>query len=373
MRIQIILVSALLSCLLCKAQTVSTIFDGQFHDGLEIDELGNIYGSDFSGDSVYRYEVATGEVTVFKSGFTSPNGIGRSSNDEIYICDHFANKIFKYDTEANELGVFEGFNRPAGVKNIPGTADMLVVEYNGNSIKKIAEDGAITTLFSGGLLNGPAGIAFIADTPYIANFNNAKILKWDGVNLTLVAQLPYNDPQTDFIGFLSAIDGQLIATHYGENSIYRIDPITGEFSVLAGSNQGNDDGPIGQATFNGPNGIVADQMNNKIYISEANTKNLRIIDAVTLGLENDTVANFDLKLIPNPAGNHIEIKGDLRVLSNYKIEVLDTLGKLIFQLNRTDASFILSETLDISKWAKGTYLVKVSNVDTSITKKFVKN
>ena len=164
-----------------KAQTVSTITDGNFHDGLEVDAMGNLYGSDFTGDSVYKYDT-NGEVSVFKSGFSSPNGIGIDPSGDIYICDHFANTIYKYDEDGDLLDTFAGLTTPAGIKNIPGTNEMLIVEYNSSTVKILDVDtGSISTVVSGSPINGPAGIAFVGTDIFIGNFNDRKILKLEKI------------------------------------------------------------------------------------------------------------------------------------------------------------------------------------------------
>jgi len=293
-------------CIL-KAQTVTTVTDGLFSDGLAVDGQGNVYGSDFGGDSVFKYEV-DGTVTVFKSGFVSPNGIGFDLGGNVYICDHFANVIYKYDTAGVELASYNDVITPAGIKNIPGTNELLIVGYSSNRISVLnVDDNSITEVFSGGMLNGPAGIAFINGQTYIGNFNDRKILLWENGDLTEIAQLPAGGSQNNFLGFLTSFNGQLYATQLGEGKVYSIDPVSGSFSVFAGSVTGNNDGPIETATFNLPNGIMGDETNNRIYVSDAGSKNLRIIQDITLGLDLLSQDNLEVILAPNPSQDRVRL------------------------------------------------------------------
>jgi hypothetical protein len=287
------------------------VSDGLFQDGLAVDSQGNVYGSDYAGDSVFKYDVVTEVVTTYQTGFITPNGIGIDPQDQVYICDHMGGKIYKYDANGALLDVFSGLVTPAGIKNIPGTNDMLFVSYNENSISELLEDGTINELYSGTLLNGPAGIAFINEEIYIGNYNNRGIFKYESGTLTFVAQLPATAPTQNVLGFLSALDGKLIATQIGENKIYRIDPDSGEVILLAGSSQGAMDGPLSEATFHFPNGIVGDMTRQRIYISDAIPKNLRIIEGITLGVPVVSFEKIEIVLAPNPPNDTITLSGGL--------------------------------------------------------------
>lgn len=257
--------------------SVSTVTEGAFQDGLAQDSKGNVYGSDFRGNTVYKLD-ASGTVTVFADGLTTPNGIGVNHKDEIYICDNFGNKIFKYSADGDLLESFDAIT-PAGIKRIPGSDDMLFVEYNTNTINVLKEDGSITKVFEGAPINGPAGIAFDRKgNTYIGNFNDRKIYTYkDGV-VTFIAQLPAEAENANFLGFLTYAKGYLYATQIGEHRIYKINPRkVDDFEVFAGSVLGNADGDISEATFNFPNGILASRDQKTIYVSDAGTKNLRII------------------------------------------------------------------------------------------------
>lgn len=322
-----------------SAQTVTTITDGGFMDGLAQDAAGNIYGSDWGGNTVYKYDT-NGNVSVFKNGFTNPNGIAINSAGEIYICDHGAWTIYKYDANGNLLSTFGSslFRTPAGIKRIPNTEDMLVVEYGtefnpstNSAIKKLAADGTVTTLSSGNVLNGPAGIAYIGDVAYIANYNNRKIFRFDGSILTEIAQLPAGAASNNVLGFMSAINGELIATQIGEHKIYKINPTSGAITLYAGSVLGNSDGDLNSATFNLPNGILGDDTNNRIYISDAGTKNLRIINNAVLSVDTNQLLKVEVTAYPNPNKDSLNIKLSGFETSQIQLSVLDVNGKELFK------------------------------------------
>ena len=63
---------------------------------------------------------------------------------------------------------------------------MLLVEYNNNVLKKLSEDGTVTTLFSGFPLNGPSGIAIMNGQIYISNFNDRKVMHYENGSITII-------------------------------------------------------------------------------------------------------------------------------------------------------------------------------------------
>ena len=292
------------------SQTVSTITEGNFTDGLGIDSQGIIYGSDFSGTNVYKYDPSTEQVTTFATGFTNPNGIGVSSSDEVYICEAGGGTIHKFDVDGNVLETFTGLNNPTGVQYDVLNDIIYWVSYNESSLYELDPvTGTSTQIYIGAPLNGPSGIAFVGDNVFISNFNDRRIFRLeDDDSLTEITQLPsIGPPNTDFCGFLASKDSQLIATHIGGHRIFRINPLNGQFEVIAGSTQGTADGDITEATFFQPNGIVGDNSNDRIYITDAAPNNLRIIDGITLSTT-DLENPLSLQFLPNPTKDLLFIK-----------------------------------------------------------------
>ena len=371
MKFQITLLFSILFSYSTLAQTVSTVSAGQFHDGLAIDSEGNVYGSDFTGDTVFKL-ATDGTVNTFKSGFASPNGIGINPADEIYICDHFGNKIYKYDSGGIPLDTFSGLTTPAGIKNIPGTDDMLFVEYNTSTINELSAEGTLTQLYAGPPINGPAGIAFIDSVAYIGNFNDRKIYRYEDGQVTFVAQLPADGTNLNFLGFLSAKDGLLIATQLGAHRLYKINPSTGEVRLFAGNGIGSADGTIAEARFNQPNGIIGDEENNRIYVSDAGTKNLRIIEGLVLDNKEPAAQFRNLQLFPNPVIAYFDIKASLLVNGAYTITVVDTTGKQVFQKSGKTTDGIISKRITTENWPKGAYFVELIMDNSSISRIVIK-
>lgn len=355
--------------MLSLSQNVSTITDGNFYDSIDRDSQGNIYCSDFFNGTVYKYD-SSGNVTTFKTGLINPNGISVNEQDDIFICDAAANIIYRYDTNGTELNAYSNnINNPTGIRNIPGTTNMLVVEYNNNTLKQLAIDGTVTTLFSGSPLNGPSGIAFVNGDIFISNYLNRMIMKFENGMMTMVTQLPATGVNSNFIGFLSSSNSKLYATQLGEHQIYEIDPVSGTAMVYAGSSLGNADGDISVATFNFPNGIFADTANDRIYVSDAGTSNLRIINNALLSTTEVETNSNDLKIVTDKISDSITVKANL--ISNQKvtIKLFEITGKEMFSNDYSVSSLKFHETINKTNLSSGIYVLLFSQNSRTISKK----
>ena len=357
-----------------QAQTVSTVTEGAFLDGFGITSNGDVYCSNFQGNEVFKYEFSTGNVTTFATGFTNPNGIGVTDDDRIYICEAGGGTIHIYNTNGDVLDTVTELNNPTGVKYSAQEDDILWVSYNQSSLNVLDPDTNETQIvIQGAPLNGPSGIAFIGDQTYISNYNDRKIFRLeDDDTLTEIAQLPDGAAQNNFLGFLTSKGGSLYATQLGEHRIYRIDPETGDMFLFAGSTQGNTDGDLDTATFNFPNGILGDNINDRIYISDFATSNLRIIQNVSLSVNAFAKADTTIHLFSNPQSDTITIKGTLVKAETYTIYVYAASGQLIKTTKGIVQGGLLQTTLNASGWSKGVYLVKIQVGETVITRKVIK-
>ena len=79
----------------------------------------------------------------------------------------------------------------------------------------------------------------------------------------------------------------------------------------------------------------------------------------------------DFSISPNPATSKLNIKLNRSLLSetNLDLSVYDVLGKKVYHRTEIGA---LETTVDVSKWNRGIYLVRISSKDSTYTKRFVK-
>lgn len=79
----------------------------------------------------------------------------------------------------------------------------------------------------------------------------------------------------------------------------------------------------------------------------------------------------DFSISPNPATSKLNIKLNRALLvdKDLDLSVYDVLGKKVY--HRTELS-ALETSVDVSKWNRGIYLVRVTSNDATYTKRFVK-
>lgn len=354
-------------------QTVSTFTNGTPDDGIALDSNGNIYCSNYTGDTVFKF-TPSGDVSPFITGLNSPNGIAFNSNEDLFVCDGQGSTIYKYDINGTLLASYSVTGHPSGIIKSRTSESMIFTNYTTNKIMNLAPDGAISELASGSPLNGPVGLAYDDnDLLYIGNYNDRKIYKLENSALEYIAQIPASGT-SPFLGFITYGQGKLWGTILGAHKIYTVDPnVIDLVELFAGNTQGNLDGDISLASFNQPNGIYFSTTDNTLYVTEFGSKNLRIISNVNLSVNDETLSDRSLTLYPNPVKDFLNVNLKNYITSSiYSITIYDFLGKTIFSENDI-FSTSFSKDINTSTWSSGVYLLKIKSADGFIeSKKFIK-
>lgn len=116
---------------------------------------------------------------------------------------------------------------------------------------------------------------------------------------------------------------------------------------------------VGPVTF-----YVALNESNQDFNSTGDQIHLKQSSANLLSVENYVFK--DVKLYPNPAQDVVTI--DLPAnMENTSVKVYDFLGKQVLTQDATTKN-----TIDVSAWQSGVYLIQLTNNNNSITKRFVK-
>ena len=352
------------------AQTVTTITDGTPDDAIAIDGNGNIYASNFIGDSVFKFDT-NGNATTFVSGLNSPNGIDFDSNGNFYLCDFTANQLIRFDSDGNLDTTFNIPGSPSGMIKAFDNDDMIYTRYNGNTINRITPAGTITEISSDANLNGPVGLAFDeVGNLYVGNYNNREIYKvLPNGDLLYIA----TSGTAGNLGFIAYGQGMLWGTGINDHKIYKINPnAVDEVTVFAGSSVGGLDGDISVATFNRPNGILFNEAEDTMYITDFGSKNLRIISGIVLSTEDVTMNKSEVRLFPNPSESELNIRAITNDTDRFTVNVIDISGKAIFSSEGMPDGTIISESIDVSSWSQGLYLVEIISGNSTVTKKFIR-
>ncbi|MEZ4874975.1 MAG: T9SS type A sorting domain-containing protein [Flavobacteriaceae bacterium] len=352
------------------AQTVTTFTDGTPDDAIAMDANGNIYCSNYMGDTVFKF-TPSWEGTPFVTGLITPNGLAFNSLQELYVCDGQGNTIYKYDLAGNQLASYAISGHPSGITKSFDDDSMIFTLYTGNKIMHLATDGTITEISAAPELSGPVGIVYDhLGALYVGNYNNREIYKvLANGNLEYIAKLPTDGGNLPNLGFITYGQGKLWGTIMGNDKIYSINPnAVDDYTLFAGSTQGSNDGDISVATFHTPNGIYFDEPNDRIYVTDFGTKNLRVISGVSLGNDDFNLDKKGFVLFPNPAESHFSISYEEDSTSTISLKMYDASGKLIFSKENHSSA----ESIPVSPLEKGIYTLQIEKGNEVFFKKLIK-
>jgi len=318
----------------CSAQTVSTIVTGPstFDDALVLDGDGNIYGSFYSGAVVTRITPG-GETSIFADGLSSPNGTVFDDDGNLWVPSAGGNRIDMITPEGVSTTVVTDIANPSGLL-FDHDGNLIIAQYSPNLVSIMNTDGEVSTYIDDPLLNGPVGLQMDDEgVLYIGNFTDGKVLKRDpGGELRAIADLP------GWLGFIALTDQAIYATAFQRHQIYKVPLDGGTATVIAGTGAaGQRDGEADQATFNGPNGIVATATGDTLYVSDYQTRSLRMITGLntTTGVaDQDELPDFEnlVQTYPNPFNPTTTISYRLPRDSQVQLRVYDIRGQLVSNL-----------------------------------------
>ena len=348
-----------------NAQTVSTFLSdpsADVDDDMEFDSSGNLYGSNFAGDTVYKIDPA-GVATTFVDGLANPNGIAIDSAGNVFVVEFSGGMIHKFSSGGALMESYVVGSSPSGLEKSPSSDDMYFTLTSNNSVNILSPDGTITQLFQGAPLDVPVGLAFDDDENlYVGNYFGGDIHRVALDNAVFLATVPTDGAgSSPFLAFIAYGNGKLWGTIYGSHKIFKVGIETNDdVTLFSGSAQGSDDGPIADATFDNPGGIVFNTAQNAMYISEfSGAGNIRRIDDMPLGVD-DVSPNLDFVISPNPSSDFISIQVPSNTgLEITHLEVYDVTGALV-ETRRANGS---PARLEISDLPSGMYFLKATTSD----------
>lgn len=350
--------------LVAHGQEVTTVLNSPeavVDDALAIDSRGNLYGSNFFGDSVYKI-TPSGEVSVFVSGLANPNGLAFDRQGHLFIAEFSASIIHKYDKDGNLIKSFPVDGIPSGMIQSRFRNSIIYTDVRDNGIKELLSDGTVKVLYKGEPLNAPVGLAFDRrGALYIGNFNDRKIYKLNprSEELEYIATVPDSGTDFPFLGFITYANGSLLGTVYGEHKIYKINPRkVDDVTIFAGSTNGDMDGDITEATFSYPAGIIANRTGTELYVSELSGEgNIRKISRKRQ-LRKPKLA---IKLFPNPTSDNLNISVVLSKETNFNIIIQNIFTKTkVYDSDEFSDDKNFLKTISVKDWQPGFYKVLIT-------------
>ncbi|MBU1167746.1 hypothetical protein KKC60_05070 [Patescibacteria group bacterium] len=274
------------------------------------------------GSVVDAYREGSGDRVRFStiSGLTVDSG-----GNNLYVADHWNNRIRKVDLGSKEASLVSGtgetncsgscngyaegnrdsakFNNPSDVAISPGNDYLYVTDTSNNRVRKVRISDGQTWLLAGSGVAGhtdgtgsgaqfdrPYGLAIDGggDNLYVADSNNNKIRKIEisSGKVTTVAGSGQNgfrdgigtDAVLSFPEYITvASNGKVFFSEVGSHRIKYFDPSSSTVITIAGSgDRGFKNGSRFNAKFNNPKGLLA--VDNSLYVADNWNDLLREID-----------------------------------------------------------------------------------------------
>ncbi|GAA4276650.1 NHL repeat-containing protein [Aquimarina mytili] len=258
-------------------ETVVSDFAG--NDAVSVDRRGNVYVSEFgqfvgaNGNGTRVFKVSkSGEVTEFISDLTGPLGNGIDGQGNFYVVNGSGNgsgDVLKITPDGTRtvLATIDGF--PSGL-TLDYHNNVYVSNFGTPTVHKITQEGEVSVYASDPRLAGGVGIDFdYKGNLVVGNFATADIVSIDPEgNVSLIATIPDAVVSGFGIGYITVAGNAVFATGIGVNKIFKV-TLDGNVEEFAGTGTpAVVDGPVAEASFNGPNGITVDKYAKAIYISE---------------------------------------------------------------------------------------------------------
>ncbi|HEY1847881.1 MAG TPA: immunoglobulin domain-containing protein [Opitutaceae bacterium] len=259
----------------------------------------------------------TTDATGADARFNQPTGVAVGSGGDIYVADSGNNAIRRV-TSAGVVTTLAGapgssgsvdgsgkaalFRQPIGVA-VDSSGNVYVTDFGNNSIRKVTQEGAVTTLAG---LGGTSTTASTVGSPAPAGHA-------DGTG----ASASFNEPT----GIAIDSGGNLYVSDTANNTIRKV-TTAGSVTTLAGTPgaTGSADGTGAAARFNGPRGLTVDA-NGNVYVADAGNSLLRKITpagAVTTlaGIAGNFAVEYgtgSAAILDVPAGVAVDSGGNLYV------------------------------------------------------------
>ena len=269
-------IAGLLASGSATAGSVKTLAAIPANGGIAIDSTGDLYAAHFGVPgapqgprNVWKLSPTNAFAPfVFATGIIVGSGNAFDAQDILFQSNFGGNRISRIDQAGNVTTFNSNVFGPIGIV-IDDSGTLTVANCSANTLSRITPQGVATQFSASAVYSCPNGMTSdSAGNLYVINFNDGRIFRVaQNGTPTLFAQV------TSPGGHLAIAKGRLYATSFGGHQVIGFD--------LSGPNAGNPvvtigrgvavtaDGTFASAGFNSPNGIVADEAGEHLYVTEA--------------------------------------------------------------------------------------------------------
>lgn len=140
--------------------------------GIAIDDVGNLYVSNWSGGTVTKIDI-NGEYSVYADNIKAPAGLAFDLNGNLYIADYSGDVIYIVSKDGIKRIFAEGLHTPTGI-SFNQKGELLVANRGSDEIVKIDSTGKSILVAAG--MQTPVGV--VEDTNgdlYVTNYGGVII------------------------------------------------------------------------------------------------------------------------------------------------------------------------------------------------------
>ncbi len=232
-------------------------------DGLEIDEDGNLYATNYNKHIVYKIDLDK-KITTFASNQLGAAGMVFDGSGNLYVARYSSSQIGKISPDGNTITTYSnGVAAPIAV-DFDSQGNLYTNNNVNNAITKIDVDGS-KTIIAVGVFNNSSLTIDANDNIYVSDYESGLIKK---VDATTNAETTFANLSNTGVSFIIYSEGFFYATGIDDHVIYMIDG-NGKFEIIAGvkGKSGSTDGNGDKATLTKPNAIVASSDGKTLYVA----------------------------------------------------------------------------------------------------------
>ena len=231
---------------------------------MSVDAQGNIYNTNFR-ESVWR-TAPNGETIQLNGEFTSASGNFVLENGDLLQGEWTDNQIYRIEPDGTRSIFAEGgLDGPVGIVQRP-SGDFIVANSRGEFLARIPPQGGTAEVaLRHKDMTQPNGVTIDSDgNIYVSDLDGGKVFKWMPTGeVVILAELPgKGNAHAVFAG------DALYVNKIWDHVLYRVELDTGAFGIVTGNGRaGYDDGPVGVATIEEPNGIATSAARDVVYFN----------------------------------------------------------------------------------------------------------
>ena len=209
---------------------------GNFATGLNLpawvttDRAGDLYVSNFGGDSVQEYSPQGTLLLTIATPF-QPGGVQITASGNILVGNYFGGSVYQYSSTGQSLGLFSnpGLMR-ADFMTLDSQGNLYVTDFISGVVRKISPTGVDKGNFLTNV-QGIEGITFDSHGNLYAAFSSGTIREYSasGQYLGLITSTGLNLPY----GITFGPNGNLFVANAGNDTIHEFSPSGTNLGVFA--------------------------------------------------------------------------------------------------------------------------------------------